>query len=288
MKFIVLGRSASGKDALAARLGGYGLKVLKTYTDRPCRGPSDKDAHVFVKPEDVGSYGDRCLEACFGGHRYFARKADVETSDVLILEPSGMSEVCGLYPDEIFYVLDVVPADPAEADRRYMSRFKGLSDEELEAEKTRLAGRRKEEDALFGPVEAALRGKEDSGLVPQNVGRSYVLENKYDPTEMDGAAKAFAAMKRQFDNTVVVAAQMSAVGIFYVEPDGNRPVLRMGEGPAAVDRPVSLDMLAMTLLNNDALFCDAMRKWLGCEFPSFPVPTEVKYLAQKALSDTEP
>lgn len=287
MKFIVLGRSASGKDALANRLGKYGLKILKTYTDRPCRGPSDENAHVFVRPEDVDSYNDRCLEACFGGHRYFARKADIETADVLILEPSGMTEVCSLYPDEIFYVLNVIPADPAEADAKYLARFQDLSEDRLESERLRLADRRKEEDSLFGPLEAALRDKTASDLVPQNVGRSYVLENKYDPSEMDGAAKAFAAMKRQFDNTVVIAAQMAAVGIFYVEPDGNRPVLRMGDGPAAVDRPVSLDMLAMTLLNNDALFCDTVRQWLGCEFPSFPVPTEVKYHLQKALSDRD-
>ena len=284
-----MGRSASGKDMLAKTMASHGLTCLKTYTTRPCRGGADADAHVFIQESELTAYDDRCLEADFGGARYFARKTDVEAADLMVLEPTGVREVCGLFPDETFYVLDIVPADMDEADRRYMARFsEDHGPDEISAEKERLALRRRQESELFDGFEASLMVPNHPDT-PPNVGRAYRLTNKYDPAEMEQTAKAFVAMWRQFNNVFIVACQMAAVGIFKTDPVTNKPILTFDatDGKPGSDRPVSVSHLTMALLNNDALFAQTVRQYLGCEFDEFPVPNELKYQAYKAVHKDE-
>lgn len=112
MKLLIVGRTASGKDALRRELMSHGVSFVKSVTDRPQRKHADKDTHVFITPTEMDNvWDDLVASTTIGNNRYGARREDVELSDAYIVDPKGLHDVTAAFPDTPFMLVDVRAAD---------------------------------------------------------------------------------------------------------------------------------------------------------------------------------
>lgn len=88
--FLLVGRSASGKDSIADELVKRGYKKLKSYTTRP-RRVNEGDTHVFIDESEVEKYiPDMVAHTKIGDYQYFATKEQMAENDIYIIDPLGV------------------------------------------------------------------------------------------------------------------------------------------------------------------------------------------------------
>lgn len=109
MKFLIVGRTASGKDTLREVLEQkYGWTFVKSYTTRQKRSPNE-DTHVFVSKEYADSVSDKVAVTHFdngnGLDEYFATREQVEAADAYIVDPNGFRQVVNSMGHEVTFVL---------------------------------------------------------------------------------------------------------------------------------------------------------------------------------------
>ena len=101
LKFLFLGRTASGKSSIAkAVCERMGLKQVVSYTTRPMR-KSEKNGsdHIFITDEEVDQY-QNCMAAYteIKEYKYFATYDMIDDSDVYVIDPKGVDSLkikCG-------------------------------------------------------------------------------------------------------------------------------------------------------------------------------------------------
>ena len=87
---LIVGKSGSGKSEICNYLKStYGIKELKSYTTRPCRGVGD-NSHTFISDEEFDELVDMCAYTEYNGYRYCATDRQVEESDIYIIDPAGI------------------------------------------------------------------------------------------------------------------------------------------------------------------------------------------------------
>lgn len=95
MRWFVVGRTASGKDALRNRLEAeLGWKFVKSCTTRSPRYP-DEDTHTFVTWEEADSCSSKVARTFIRNtegkmDEYYATKDEFESSDAYIIDPYGL------------------------------------------------------------------------------------------------------------------------------------------------------------------------------------------------------
>lgn len=92
---VLMGESGCGKSTVARLLSNScGWSVVKSYTDRPRRGPDDND-HIFVDAAYYDLIRDegKVAETEFDGHRYCATAEQIENAQIYIIDPAGYREL---------------------------------------------------------------------------------------------------------------------------------------------------------------------------------------------------
>lgn len=115
IKFIIVGKQASGKTKLLKGFENKGLKVLKSHTDRPKRNKEDND-YIFHK-KIVGFPKNSILKTTLGDYKYYTTPKDINNSDVMILDPKGAIEVIKKYKNIDFIVIYVNPNENIRKDK---------------------------------------------------------------------------------------------------------------------------------------------------------------------------
>lgn len=96
---LLVGESGSGKTVVADFLKNiFGMRVLQSYTTRPprCEG---EDGHIFVSEEEFEALENKVAYTEFDGYKYCATKAQIEESDIYIIDPDGI-ETLKKYKEE--------------------------------------------------------------------------------------------------------------------------------------------------------------------------------------------
>lgn len=102
MIVLLVGKSAAGKDSVAEKLEGYGLRSVISHTTRPQRS-ADDTRHVFVSDTEADALiGEAVATTVINGYRYFATKSDMEIADLYTIDPNGIEELLGNMPDAEF------------------------------------------------------------------------------------------------------------------------------------------------------------------------------------------
>lgn len=159
MKYLIVGRTAAGKDTLARILEEeYGFRQGLSATTRPRRSP-DEATHRFVTEAVAAAEADKVAQTRIGKNLYYATRADVEAADVYIIDPPGMIQLAKAMPEESF-VLVVVVADrllraEAFALRARQGNPSLASNEALEM----FNDRDMQESARFSALEKACAGR---------------------------------------------------------------------------------------------------------------------------------
>ncbi len=267
MKYIIVGRTMSGKSELAKRLVALGLKRLTTYTTRPMRESDKPDDYKFIDESEVGNYNDRVLETKLNGFTYFARLSDIENADVMVLEPEGCDEIIKALPDTGFYVVYMHPAD--EKKRRRMAE---LRKDDMKVFESRALS----ENGRFAKFEYDWQ---KGVLWPDRPVYIKWVENDFEPKTVQDQAVLLTARHRQLRNFTEILNQM--VDLECVQADADRKVTMTttpldpeAENAKPGTIQVSVEHMAMLLLDNDAAVAELMRSWWTHEL-SIKLPAEL-------------
>lgn len=127
---LLVGRSGSGKDAIARGLEKYfGLRVLSSYTTRAPRFDGET-THEFVpslnlwKWEHPDDYVVAYTE--FDGQKYWASGSQIEGSDLYIVDMDGVRYLREHYRGNKKVVMYYVDVDPLTCFRRMLKRGDGV------------------------------------------------------------------------------------------------------------------------------------------------------------------
>ena len=153
MKFLIVGRTATGKDTLASLLTyKYGWTFVKSMTTRPKRY-AEEDTHEFVSAAYAKSIpiSDKVAFTEINGYEYFATREQVKSADAYIIDPNGVKVLLEKMPEENFIIVYLIPKD------KYTQRLKAIGrGENKDVESEIFESRYDSEDAQFTEFETLL------------------------------------------------------------------------------------------------------------------------------------
>lgn len=148
---VIVGRSGVGKDTLAKAIAkgtDDAFKILKTYTTRPKRTPSE-DSHIFISPDDVEKIKGKVLVTEIDGYTYFTTLQDLKDCEICILDPKGLSELSSIYHD----IIDVIYVRASEDNVIRKITERSDNNDELGV----YMRRRDDEDKMLAEIEGAYK-----------------------------------------------------------------------------------------------------------------------------------
>lgn len=101
LKFLFVGRTASGKSSIAKAVGDkMGLKQVVSYTTRPMRkNEKNGSDHIFISDNEVNAYKyDIAAYTEINGYKYFTTFDIIDHSDIYVIDPNGIDNLkikCG-------------------------------------------------------------------------------------------------------------------------------------------------------------------------------------------------
>lgn len=152
VKFLILGRSGSGKDTLREILErNYGWNFVKSYTTRT-RRPNETGTHIFISYQEYLEIKDSCEiiaeTSIDNGGRYkdiyFATYDQFEASDAYIIDVDGMNQIIEKYRNENLLVVYIKPKSYEACKQHAINRNKSVESFEI---------RYKDEDSKFSTFE---------------------------------------------------------------------------------------------------------------------------------------
>ena len=190
MKFLIVGRTATGKDTLASILTyKYKWKFVKSMTTRPKRY-DEEDTHVFISEEQANAtpLEDRVAYTKIGDYQYFATKEQVQESDAYIIDPKGVKVLLEKMPEEDFIIVYIRPVDRDIQKLNGTSRVDNVEHEEKVFEK-----RYNAEDEQFTEFEELLDSYKIYNYI--NVKDAIQHVNNYDMDSMEYFAHILNVIK---------------------------------------------------------------------------------------------
>lgn len=177
MKYLIVGRTAAGKDTLAHILEEeYGFRQVLSATTRPRRSP-DEATHRFVTEAEAAAETDKVAQTRIGDYLYYATRADVEAADLYIIDPPGMMQLARAMPEEEFALIVVVARRLRRAEAFALRARQGnpflTSKEALEM----FNERDTQEASRFSELEKACIDQTRPEGLPENVSSPVVVPN---------------------------------------------------------------------------------------------------------------
>jgi guanylate kinase len=89
----LIGKSGSGKTAIADYFRAKGYNVIESYTDRPKRY-AEEGGHIYISSEEVEQYKDDMIAyTFFDNHHYFATRNQYKNKGITFytIDPAGVT-----------------------------------------------------------------------------------------------------------------------------------------------------------------------------------------------------
>jgi hypothetical protein len=253
-----VGRSASGKDTLAAALADEGLKPVKSRTTRPKRGDDD-NSHVFLTDADWESQKDNAIASTeIASNQYWVLEDDLEGCDTYIVDPKGLDDMCMHVPERSVDLIYVRAADDDSRIQMALSRA-GATEEAKKLVDERQAS----EKAAFDEFESRVEAWRDGNQItlPEQVASVLILENDYQPQTIAEMAAKIILMRRVRDNMLRIINDCAfAFGdlvtdgvdmIYTQDEDGNRHAKTPEEiAQSCVGNPSTVGLLCLEWLKH--------------------------------------
>lgn len=203
MKYLIMGRSGTGKDTLAKELKTYGLKEVLSYTTRPKRTP-DENTHTFITSDMADDFPDKVASTTINGYDYFATKQQVEEADFYVIDPNGLKVLSKMMPETSFHIIYV------KSDSKKCKEMAVTRSMDPEKESAIYDSRRADEDAQFSEFEKLL---EVEDALPQNCSVVQIVENDYKESTLRRWADYFIRSKWTFDHLTDIVKYCAEHGI---------------------------------------------------------------------------
>lgn len=120
---LIVGKSGSGKSFIASCLEKlYGWKSVISYTTRKPRFDGET-GHIFVQEKDMPSKDEMVAYTEFNGHKYWATQAQVEESQIYIIDPKGVETFKKHYKGSKDVIVFYIDCDIVERFNRMRQRI---------------------------------------------------------------------------------------------------------------------------------------------------------------------
>lgn len=256
MKYIIIGRTGTGKTALLNMLEQRGLKPLVTKTTRAMRGPDDTN-YVFLSKADAGKIpdDDKFLYTILDNDEYFTSKQDVQNADVMVLEPSGVWEVLNEFPNTSFHIISIQESNPKLRRQFAVARCNGDA-----AQQQKFSARVIDENDRFTEFEKHMTDCEQNKTVlAPNATRLLRIVNDYTQATLEKWADWLIAQHRLACNLDTILQQCIDLNTVDVNDKGEFPVKDYQGNTRYVNREYFLDML----MNDEQSMSILMHGWLS-------------------------
>lgn len=249
MKYLIIGRTASGKDTLAKMLrADYGMTLVKSSTTRPKRS-DDEDTHIFVTAEEAAAETHKVAQTEIDGHEYYATYKTVNEADIYVIDPEGARELSHNMPHVDFHIV-YLSASPEAREKHFIERACAgdgslTEDEARELFRARDAAEDKRFSAFEGCI--ATNAKLETWGFGDSVRAVHVLENDYDPESMGAYARMLdnlACLLRRTAALIPVACKLGLMS-------GAANTVLILDNVRGETYPVSHEWCADTIVGND-------------------------------------
>lgn len=263
MKYVIVGRTGSGKSALADILAANGLDLLKSCTTRAPRSEEDKTRYTFLSREQADAIPDeeKVLPTTLNGELYFSSSHALELADVMILDPKGLMEICALYPDTSFHAVHVV----ADYDKSAEHACRRADDPEKAMEIFR--NRYRSESEQFDKFEAQCKNGDHKDW-PENLAAIQNYNNDFTQNCAQAMAEYLLHYKKQHDNITALVQQCADLDILSIPKEyPDKVTVWMNEDsehPAVWPRHLSPERFADVVIRDDEGLASLVRAWCGC------------------------
>lgn len=238
MIYLIVGRTAAGKDTFAKMLEEYDLKTVKSRTTRPKRDANDT-SHIFVKDVEDGALARNTI--C--GHDYYVLPEDIKGKDVYIVDPKGVFDIAKAMPSTAFTIV-FIDADYEVRKEAYLKRNLHATDEDFEK-------RNSFEDADMTKMIDDIRGDKsisDCGWPDNIVLASYIANNHKNKITLAAKAAAIATTKSAAESTKDIIEIAIKTGMLEENPENSSEIL--GKTSDGKITATSKDIMAVDLTQN--------------------------------------
>lgn len=238
MIYLIVGRTAAGKDTFAKILEEYGMNIVKSRTTRPKRDAND-DSHIFVKDVEGGALAKNTI--C--DHDYYILPEDIEGKDAYIVDPKGALDIAKALPNTAF-VIAFIDADYEVRKDAYLKRNLHATDEDFEK-------RNSFEDADMTKMVDDIKGDKSISECnwPDNIVLATYISNSHkNKVTLAAKAAAVAGTKSAADNTKAIIEIAIKAGVLEENPKNSSEILgKTNEGKITA---TSKDIMSVDLTQN--------------------------------------
>lgn len=249
LKFILIGRQASGKSHFLKQMENSSLRLLKSHTNRPKRFEKE-DTYIFE--EENTNPPENALALAFQDeHFYYTTKEDVILSDVMILTPKGAMDVAKAFPSIGFYILYICP-DEAKRKAKLTERriAKGEDDESVLRRELR-------ENTEFESLDnTIIDGEIKEKVFPENIFAIRAIRNNYEENAFQENIEAIISLLQIHENMEPIIEKAIEKSLLKKAPnEKNALLLTTEEGEQKV---CFVSAFTQMLLQDPNLFNDFM------------------------------
>lgn len=251
MKFVIIGRTATGKHYLAEKLSEKGLTlapVFTTNTDTPAMSfypkvISDADAQA-MNPDDLFyMQSDDNTET-------FMKKEDIAGADIVILHPNDLMPFHQTFPDEALHIIHTICLDSTKQDAAEQAHARGY--------KKPLKDRQIDETPAYSNWEQRLAAKDTFGMEQLII---ITFDNDYCDETMNKFVTLVMQNLKIRENVKDILRSSIRMGLLKASADGNIIVEYLEPQTHTVE--LSLDNFYDLLVNDPMHFTSVMTNWLA-------------------------
>ena len=177
MKYLIVGRTATGKDTLVNTLCNDPemSNVMSKVISRTTRQPrSDNDtSHIFVTQDEANQdEPNKIARTVINGNEYYVLPEDLENKNLYIVDPKGVYDITKAMPDENFTIIYTC-AKKYQQQEAFIKRLQETSDISKEEAEKEFNKRFDSENEQFTKFEESFIN--DKGKLPENAFKQNVV-----------------------------------------------------------------------------------------------------------------
>lgn len=253
MKFILIGKTSTGKHFMADKLAQQGLRIAASYTTNPDT-PTGTGYPTVITPDMAANVPINEKFMLFSPEpnteTYILHK-DLEEADVLILHPNDMPNLVGAVANESIYVLHMMCKDAqaqADIDAKNGPRpGKTLKERQIE------------ETPYYSKWEQDLAAKSTFGMTQMI---AHNLENDYREETIDGYVMRLMATLKCRRNLSDIIQDCIEMKVIQLDDNGNIPMQysEPKEHTAGVPVDIFIDIM---MLESPVQLANLITTWLS-------------------------
>lgn len=258
MKFLIAGRTGTGKDRLAALLANtYGWKIAKSSTTRPRYYP-EENTHFFITEETAAATPEteKYLKTVLNGYEYFTTKTEIEQSDAFIIEPDGIRELIQTRPDLDFEIISIRASNDELRKEMVIKRA-----EDPEKAAAIFESRSASENDRFAQFEKEV---DDLSIASKHCNVCITMTNDYEEETMNDIAFQLNSRRQSYQNLVSILKDLITCGALAIDNANNICVYKKGNDPdIPIKEYMNFDQFSQLLLYDKEGMGAVMTQWLA-------------------------